>query len=751
MTILRRTIFAAFFILSLTAILAFADDDPPSRVARLQYLAGSVSVQPRGTEEWVAGALNRPLTTSDNLWIDKDSRVELNIGTAVLRADDETSLTLTNISDNTVQVQLHQGVLNLRVRKLYGGEIYEIDTPNLAFTLQKSGEYRFDVSPEGDVTLVTVWKGEGDATGDGPRVRIKSHQRARFTGGNSLAHEIYQAPSYDGFDDWCRVRNQREDQSVSARYVSPGVIGYEDLDEYGSWRTVPTYGAIWVPTAVSTGWAPYRYGRWVWISPWGWTWVDDASWGFAPFHYGRWVYYGGYWGWAPGPIYVRPVYAPALVAWFGGRGGISISFGSGYGWCPLGYGEPYIPWYRGSRGYFRNVNVSNTRITNITNVTNNYYNYGDGDNGRKHVKAFNYANAKAPGGVTAVDSRTIVDSRPVHQAMIPVPEKDVRNLNSSHLQGRMGLEPTRESRLGINSDKPAVVPPARAIERPVVSKTAPPTSAPAQANRPGRPVQGQSTSERIAVNETTPRMPGRVVPRPPQAENRVAEPIAARPTVEAARPGTESVKPLGPGASSEARAAEPGVGRAVPRPPATIRKVDEPSTPMSPRLTRNETSPVEGRNSTPVVAPAIRQVPRPPSTPTSQPAVEQHAAPSNSSSTVPRPSGPVSAPRETPRSGDNSPRYSAPPSQPSRPAMESPRPSTPAPSVAPQQSRPAMEAPRQSAPPQSVPHSTPSSSAPQSAPRSSPSPSPSQGTSHGGQGASQHSGPPAPNGSPRNN
>ena len=54
----------------------------------------------------------------------------------------------------------------------------------------------------------------------------------------------------------------------------------------------------------------------------------------------------------------------------------SIGFGSGggYGWCPLGWGEPYYPWYHSSRGYFRNVNVTNTRIVNITNITNNYYN-----------------------------------------------------------------------------------------------------------------------------------------------------------------------------------------------------------------------------------------------------------------------------------------------------------------------------------------------------------------------------------------
>ena len=66
---------------------------------------------------------------------------------------------------------------------------------------------------------------------------------------------------------------------------------------------------------VAAGWAPYRYGRWAWVSPWGWTWIDDARWGFAPFHYGRWAYASNRWCWVPGPRYVHAVYAPALVAW----------------------------------------------------------------------------------------------------------------------------------------------------------------------------------------------------------------------------------------------------------------------------------------------------------------------------------------------------------------------------------------------------------------------------------------------------
>jgi uncharacterized protein DUF6600/FecR-like protein len=438
------------------------EQDPPGRVARLQFMSGSVSIQPQGTGDWVEGSLNRPLTNSDNIWADKDSKAELNAGTGILRINSESSLTLTNISDNAVQVRLHQGTLNLRVRKLYDGENYEVQTPNLTFTVQKPGEYRFDVDPGGDATVVNVWKGEGEASGEGPAVRVQAHEQARFTDGTSLTPQVSEVGSPDSFDEWCDARNRREDHSASARYVSPDVIGSEDLDQNGTWSEVPPYGPVWAP-AVAPGWAPYRFGHWAWIDPWGWTWVDDASWGFAPFHYGRWIYTGGYWGWSPGPYYDRPFYAPALVAWFGGPrwgGGFGFGVGGGFGWCPLGFGEPFFPWYRGSRGYFRNVNIHNTRITNITNVTNNYFN-----NGHRPVSGagFHYANLRAPGGITAASQRAISGAMPISRNAVRVSAKDAEG---AQLRGNLPLSPTRESRLGANAGRPAAMPPARGTSRP---------------------------------------------------------------------------------------------------------------------------------------------------------------------------------------------------------------------------------------------------------------------------------------------
>ena len=165
------------------------NNDPPARVARIQYISGEVSLQPGGVNDWVAANLNRPLTTSDRVWADKDSRVELNVGSGYLRMSSESSLTLTNVGDNTIQAELDQGVLEVTVRHLEPGEIYEIDTPNLAFTVMKSGVYRFDVNPNDDQTWVTVRKGYGEATGRGNAVKVSDGEQVRFTGQNSLQHD----------------------------------------------------------------------------------------------------------------------------------------------------------------------------------------------------------------------------------------------------------------------------------------------------------------------------------------------------------------------------------------------------------------------------------------------------------------------------------------------------------------------------------------------------------------------------------
>ncbi|MGA9043002.1 MAG: DUF6600 domain-containing protein [Terriglobales bacterium] len=632
-------------VVTLWAGLASADDDPPGRAADIRYISGQVSIQPGGVDDWVGAAINRPLTTADRVWTDQESRTELHLGSSALRLSSETSLTLTNLDDEDVQVELDQGTLNLWVRHLYDGEIYEVDTPNLAFTVTRPGNYRFDVDPDGDTTLVTVRDGEGQATGDGPGVEIRSGQQVSFSNGQSLQAQFYDAPAFDGFDDWCRVRIDREAHSQSAQYVSPDVVGAADLDEYGTWRVVPGYGPVWAPTQVAAGWAPYHDGHWLWVEPWGWTWVDDAPWGFAPSHYGRWVYTGGYWGWTPGPMVVtaRPVYAPALVAFVGGGGwGVGVSVGGGFGggggvgWFPLGYNEPYIPPYHVSQRYFTNVNVTNIHVTNVT-VINNYY------NNTTVINNIHYANRTQPGAFIAVSASSMSSGQSVRKVAVQVSAADIQR---APMAAAAPVAPVRNSVLGVHAGMKAAAPPAQAVQRAVVTKTAPPArpipfaaKQDALARNPGRPLDAQSVQQiraklpppppppaqnRGANNTVMPNnhmapprnnAPGNPneAPRNPGTMNGNAGPVNASPDRSAGRPNgnPNSAQPMGNGNPQQS----------VPRPPNGNGNPAPPPRPMSP----NQMPPASPNRDT--QAPEQRQPRTPDSMDRNVPAPQKEATP----------------------------------------------------------------------------------------------------------------------------
>jgi len=398
--------------------------DPPTRVARLSYLHGDVSFVPAGENDWVEAQLNRPLITGDKLWTDRGGRAELGIGPATLRIDQNTSFDFLNLDDKVAQVELTQGSLNLHIRRLYDEQTYEIDTPTLAFVVNRVGDFRVDVLPNGQSTVVTVLQGGGDAYGEGgARFRIEEGQSVTFNDPQLQNYDISSTPQRDDFDDFYAQRDHRWDSSASRRYVSEDVVGYEDLDDNGEWSDEPEYGNVWYPTTVAVGWSPYHHGHWGWVGAYGWTWIDDASWGFAPFHYGRWAYVHNRWGWCPGPVGVRAVYAPALVAFVGGGVSVSISTGP-VGWFPLGPRDVYFPSYRVSEHYFTRLNGSNTRV--INNVTINNY-YGNYRRGNVDFERINYSNRNVNGAVVAVSHETFVGARPVAREAIAVNQQTFVN------------------------------------------------------------------------------------------------------------------------------------------------------------------------------------------------------------------------------------------------------------------------------------------------------------------------------------
>jgi FecR protein len=546
---------AGFLILSLALLLpAFAqadEGDPPSRVARLAFVQGSVSLQPGGTTDWIAAPLNRPLTTGDQLWSDQDSRVELQLDGSLLRLSSNTAVSILNLSDNVTQIQLTAGSLLVRVRRLDENETYEIDTPNLAFSVLRPGLYRLTIDASGNTTAIRVRSGQGEVTGGGSAYSVNSDEYAAFSGTDELA-EVSQSvgPQDDPFDAWSASRDARWEQSPSARYVSPDVVGYEDLDDQGNWGPTPEYGYVWFPRGVESGWAPYHNGHWSYVAPWGYTWVDDQPWGFAPFHYGRWISVNGAWGWIPAPpraagvVYVRPVYAPALVAWVG--------VGANIAWFALGPREVFVPSYPVSRTYVKNINVSNTTVN--TTVINNVYNTTIINNKTVNVTTVNYVNRRVPGAVAVTTSQAFTSAQPVSRNLVQV---DQRTLASAQIRTVAPAEvPTKQAVLGaaraVNTKPPAAV-----QARTIVARTAPPPPPPAFEKRQeaiknngGSPL---SVAQVRSIQANTPPRPTPVRIAPPATPVKTAQtpkpvvPLSAAPkTAPPPEPAPKAVAPPAP-------------------------------------------------------------------------------------------------------------------------------------------------------------------------------------------------------------
>jgi hypothetical protein len=545
--------FPALLALAAVPLLAQADD-PPSRVARLNYLGGSVSFRPGSVEEWTAATLNYPLTTGDHLWADSDGRTEIHAGSAAIRMASRTAMSILNVDDRTVQLSLTDGSLHIRVRHLEDDETFEVDTPNVAITLLRAGEYRIDADGDRNTTSVTVRSGNAEVTGGGTAFTVRPRETGRAAGIDTVTQELGPALPAGEFDYWCAQRDRDEDEAqTSARYVPRDMVGYEDLDRNGVWTEEPDYGPVWRPRTVDAGWAPYRYGHWAWVDPWGWTWIDDASWGFAPFHYGRWVMLGGGWAWTPGRmvIGVRPVYAPALVVFVGTPGF------AGAAWFPLGPREVYRPAYHVSDVYVRRVNF--THVTNVT-VVNTVY-----------------VNQRIPGAVTVVSHDTFVTARPVGRAVVAW---DARDMGRAQVIGSGApIAPQRVSVLG-HSGPGMAPPPARFVDRQVVARRAPPAppvsfearrqAIEANQGRPLDPAQaerfrggmGRNSQVRVAPTAAPPERPA-VVPRDERSPMR-------RPVEQAPAPRAET--PAAPG-----REERPAMRRPVEQAPAP--RVDTPAAP----------------------------------------------------------------------------------------------------------------------------------------------------------------------------
>ena len=405
----RGVVAGLFALLVLASVLpapARADDDLPPRVGRVADVGGELFLAPQDApEQWVAIGINYPVASGDNLWVGNDSRAEIDFGIGQFRLAANTSLYLSRLDDANFALYVAQGQVILRVRVMEPGETARIDTPNSQIALTRPGLYRIEVSEDRQHTHVAVREGEAVVDTGTVAQQVLPGQSATLDGDSPPYAQLRNGVSADGFDTWSAARDRRYDRNRVNSPVSRQMIGYADLDEYGAWDTAPEYGAVWYPANVAEDWAPYRNGYWTEVAVWGPTWVDIAPWGYAPFHYGRWVHIRGRWGWCPGGYVAKPVWAPALVGWVGGPGWrVSGRSGPIYGWVPLGWGEAYHPRWKGcSDGCWARYNQPYAVSP-----------------ARRNAVPGRYANASAPGGLTAVPAPALAGRRPVASNLVAV-------------------------------------------------------------------------------------------------------------------------------------------------------------------------------------------------------------------------------------------------------------------------------------------------------------------------------------------
>ena len=394
----------------LAAASARAQDDPPGRVGRVAEIAGEVrTINPEGA--WDTLVRNQPLSTGDRITTDKTGRATLQFGSTVVRVGADSDLQVTQLDDQKIRLHFDHGQLAVRVRSDdIPGELF-IETDEGAWVPHHQGEYRFDRVAH-QVLGAQAFSGDMLLEAPDSSLPVAAPQRAEVwrTGAQQATHYRMVPAVKDAFGDAVLAADKADDKLAAANgaaQVPPEMTGAADLARFGTWSVAADGAHMWTPAKLPPGWAPYQQGAWSWNSPWGWTWVDDQPWGFAPFHYGRWMSVKGRWAWTPGQWgKARPVYAPALVGWFGGPA-LAVDGAPAVGWVALAPDEPAFPGYAVSAKYWNaltdpNVAPANRRAVAIA--------------GRARLVpsgAASYANRAAPGALSVVGLAGLLPHVPV--------------------------------------------------------------------------------------------------------------------------------------------------------------------------------------------------------------------------------------------------------------------------------------------------------------------------------------------------
>lgn len=322
MRFLRICALLLLFLATLPVLVEAEDrlDQRDSLVGRVSLVDGEAKVRFKGEEEWNDAAGNYPITAGDSLYVEDNSRLEMELYLVYVRLSENTALETVSLAPYRYKFKLTVGTASFTL--LEDMKEMEVYTPLATVRLKRAGSYRVNVLPSGDTEVITR-EGEAEVVGalDTP-FKVKSGRLALLRADDPTDIEISSSLLTDYWDGWNDERDELlrvDDQTAS--YISSGnsySYGLSDLNRYGSWLDNTPWGPVWTPSGVSAGWAPYRQGFWI-QRRWGWTWISFEPWGWLPYHYGRWAFFTdiGRWVWIP--YQIDSFWYPALVYWYSVR------------------------------------------------------------------------------------------------------------------------------------------------------------------------------------------------------------------------------------------------------------------------------------------------------------------------------------------------------------------------------------------------------------------------------------------------
>src|SRR5271157_685439 len=200
-------------------------DDLKRGVARSGLMNGEVSVRRGDSGDWVAGVINAPLLTADQISTGPNSRAEVQFDSAnMLRIGGNAEIHLAQLENGRYQMELARGTITFRVLRASDANV-EVDTPSVSVRPSRQGSYRITVKDTG-ATEISVRAGALEVFTPRGSQWVNAGQTMMARGTN--ADPEFQIVAAIPPDDWDRWNDSRDGvlaRSVSPRYVGPGEIG----------------------------------------------------------------------------------------------------------------------------------------------------------------------------------------------------------------------------------------------------------------------------------------------------------------------------------------------------------------------------------------------------------------------------------------------------------------------------------------------------------------------------------------------